>query len=74
MLQKALVICLVSLLSLLAGCKSKTEQRAEPSVIESKTIQIIVTAKDTGDRLTEKQSIAFADVAIAIHECRAQMS
>ena len=68
MLQKALVICLVSLLSLLAGCKSKTEQRAEPAVIESKTIQIIVTAKDTGDRLTEKQSIAFADFAITMGE------
>jgi glucosylceramidase len=34
----------------------------------SNSVKVILTAKDTDDRMTEKQSIAFSDAAIAMGE------
>ena len=61
MLKKTTVAVLLSTACLI-GCNTMFQSKP------SNSVKVIVTAKDTGDRLTEKQSIAFADVAIAMGE------
>jgi len=59
MAQKAFVFSTVSLLCILAGCKLKAEQTMEP-LAPQLTVQIIVTAKETGDRLTVKKAVILS--------------
>lgn len=61
MLQKTTLIILFLTVFLIGG---QNMAHGKPS----HSVQVIVTAKDTDDRLTEKQSIAFADAAIAMGE------
>ncbi|MBN1764890.1 MAG: glycoside hydrolase family 30 protein [Sedimentisphaerales bacterium] len=64
MLQKTVVIGMISMLSILTGSKPETgpvSQTAEP---EPKSVQVVITAKDTADRLTVKESIALSSSAL----------
>ena len=67
-MKRIIIIGMASLLCVFAGCKTETAEKTEPVVPETTKVQVIVTAKDTSDRLTEQEPIAFADVAIAMGE------
>jgi len=61
MLKKTIIAITMSVICL-AGCKHITPNKTPG------TVKVILTAKDTDDRLTEKLSIAFADAAGAASE------
>ena len=61
MLKKTTIAVLLSTAGLI-GCSKMFQD--EPS----NSVKVVVTAKDTTDRLTEQEPIAFADVAIAMGE------
>ena len=61
MFKKVTLAVLISAACLI-GCKSMLQNQP------SNSVKVIVTAKDTEDRMTEQEPIAFADVAIAMGE------
>jgi glucosylceramidase len=59
-MQRQFVLALLGLLGFLARCDDKTSIPAQPSIaVSPKTIRVVVTAKDTGDRMAEKEPIAL---------------
>ena len=65
MLKRTTIVIVLSALCLTA-CENT--MRGKSDTEEPGTIKIVLTAKDSGEKLTEKQSIVFADVAIAMGE------
>ncbi|MHC5096700.1 MAG: glycoside hydrolase family 30 protein [Planctomycetota bacterium] len=61
MFKKVTLAVLISAACLI-GCKSILQNQP------SNSVKVVVTAKNTTDRLTEQEPIAFADVAIAMGE------
>ncbi|MHC5214865.1 MAG: glycoside hydrolase family 30 protein [Planctomycetota bacterium] len=61
MFKKVALAVLISAACLI-GCKSMLQNQP------SNSVKVVVTAKNTTDRLTEQEPIAFADVAIAMGE------
>jgi glucosylceramidase len=61
-MSKKTALAILLSVACLIGCNNMLHSKP------SNTVKVIVTAKDTHDRLTEKPSIAFADIAIAMGE------